>query len=224
MFSEDDENILKTRKDYLEQKASELETVGKQIGETVRNNTTHRDEGETIVNHMTYPQSDVIESVKEIVVDPRTDVKVEEAIFNPVRGNVWGRFIKDQPFSYAFYVEINNSNILIESVQIRNSDSETPFTFILSESDLQDSPSWEQQDMVHMPQRVKQDVYTYPEVGTIVRYQNRSAQKKLFCALNIYFNERPFLFEYYSDKKAMRDYFRRPITFTVTVRYLVSEP
>lgn len=223
VYAEDDENILKTRTDYLKKKAFELEAAGKQKRETLRNSTTRQNEGGAAVNHISYSLSDVIESVRKIVVDPRTDSYVEQNIFNPARGDRWELFKKDSPFGFAFNVEIKDSNILIESIRIRNSDPEVPFRLVLSESDLQDSDDWEKQDMIHMRKPVTKAVYTYPQVSTIVRYHNGSAQKKLFGAFYIYFNERPLRFDIYGDgNEAVRDYFRKPITFEVTLRYLIG--
>jgi hypothetical protein len=170
------------------------------------------------------------------VVDPAAKPHVERAIFDPLR---WKQYKKEeeqfadfvQPgdlenlrtrtrFLYWFDVELKASNIIIESIQIRTSDPAVPYVFILSESDPGNWEEWEHRSMLPVS-KVTQETFTVPLGANGVPYVNSLKQNRLFCGLVIFFNERPYRFDIHTGT-AMRDYYRRPITYKTTVRYMVN--
>jgi hypothetical protein len=201
-------------------------------------------------------KSDVDEISQVEIVDPKKYPNVEREIFDPLRTDEYRhteqksssllktrdieRLMYNSRFQYPFNIEVKTSRILIESLQIRTSDPEVPFRFILSESNLHVCNDWEQRDMLQLPE-ISRETLTVP-LGAVIPYMNRLRQTKLFCGLVIFFNRRPYHFDLQPEEdvklkepgiydfnngnynKKVRDYFRKPIAFTITVRYLPDNP
>jgi integrase len=116
-------------------------------------------------------------------------------------------------------IEIAGDAILIDSIQVRSSDSHIEYQLSFFESEPpEDTTEWENEDVLKMGQ-VTGRVYTHSHNGPLP-YTNQSGQSLIFGALAI--AHRPIKHEIDPlDTAATKTYYQKPITFTITVRHKI---
>jgi len=146
------------------------------------------------------------------VLECATDVTVIPARWDP-----WESMIAPNKGVF-FTVELESDDILIESLQVRSSDTEVPYQLLLFETEpRQLSGESSNEDLVQMGP-VKQRIYTYP-AGRPIPYKNRDKMKKIYGGLCI--GQRALLVDLLSEETRLeqRSYLQQPVDFSITLRY-----
>ena len=127
------------------------------------------------------------------------------------------------PQGEYFALDLESSDILVESIQVRSAEPDVPFRLMLFESDPRpDEFEEEMEDMVQM-EMVTQRVYRYPSHGA-TPYANRDGSPRFHGAVVV--GPRPITFgtPRTGERQESANAREAPVVFELSLRYSVEEP
>lgn len=129
-----------------------------------------------------------------------------------------------QPFwmneteSYPFTLELENDNILLESIVVRSSYPDGAYKLMLFESAPPDNPrNWENEDLIQMKEKIRRRVFTHYFATGSSPYTDQDKSRKLHCGMVL--SRRPLPFLPSQDPKLQKGFYKKEVVFTISVKY-----
>jgi integrase/recombinase XerD len=119
---------------------------------------------------------------------------------------------------YPVTLGLQSNAIQIDEIQIHSSDLSAPYKFMLFESDPNEKPQWEQEDMIQM-EEVQQRVFTFSPSRSL-SYVDQDNGMQLHCGIGIF--KRPIRFNLPNDPKIVTEYYDAEVRFNITLRYKIQ--